>query len=340
MTVINDNYSIVRKLIQDDAKYIYTLVKLSDECRLNYIGMAVPYIGIFADSAELWGKRAGYIKTFFDKKEKETFAILRNRRKWLEISFREYMEETEKALTASDRYYSSLSNPLKRFFRLYSNAGVDYIGDNLCGNSLLRSIYIPSDTPASSLYEAEIEKIGSVAEKLCEMYIGDNDIIDILGIRSTLYDKKTNRSEYIYKEYNFYSRCPLKKHDITSLTLFSILCSANFLLDFMDQFYIVKNETKLRFIYVLYCQLTDMLKDINKNVGYEFKLNEKWYNRELRYSMMHYELGQILNEDNIIQTDPFGGATDILLKINYITLLNELSNEIKSFADQLTGYLL
>ena len=50
------------ELIQADARFLYTLVDMSQNASnisSNYIMMCQPYIGIFADGAEQWCKKLG-----------------------------------------------------------------------------------------------------------------------------------------------------------------------------------------------------------------------------------------------------------------------------------------
>mgnify|MGYP007005403194 FL=1 len=81
------------ELIQADARFLYTLVDMSQNASnisSNYIMMCQPYIGIFADGAEQWCKKLGLKAPLFNKQEKNYYDALRQSHKLLEKAYSEY----------------------------------------------------------------------------------------------------------------------------------------------------------------------------------------------------------------------------------------------------------
>ena len=65
------------ELIQADARFLYTLVDMSQNASnisSNYIMMCQPYIGIFADGAEQWCKKLG-LKAPLNKRDKSSITL-------------------------------------------------------------------------------------------------------------------------------------------------------------------------------------------------------------------------------------------------------------------------
>ena len=81
------------ELIQSDARFLYTLTDIGQRAKSissNYIMMCQPYIGVFADGAEQWCKKAGLNAPNFNDKEKTYYGALRQGHKLLEKTYVEY----------------------------------------------------------------------------------------------------------------------------------------------------------------------------------------------------------------------------------------------------------
>lgn len=101
------------ELIQSDARFLYTLVDMSQNASnisSNYIMMCQPYIGIFADGAEQWCKKLGLKAPLFNEQEKNYYDALRQSHKLLEKTYSEYANLLMSKLAESDQYQEMYLN--------------------------------------------------------------------------------------------------------------------------------------------------------------------------------------------------------------------------------------
>lgn len=121
--------------------------------------------------------------------------------------------------------------------------------------------------------------------------------------------------------------------------MFSILCTINYLLLFVCQAFADECPSKLRFLYLQYYYLVNLIEDINSKLKTNFKINNQWHSRSFRDCMAHYGLGQVLKDTDIIETDLMGGLTNKIFNVDYIQTKTNIFNELKNLADQLEKYL-
>ena len=133
------------ELIQADARFLYTLVDMSQNASnisSNYIMMCQPYIGIFADGAEQWCKKLGLKAPLFNEQEKNYYDALRQSHKLLEKTYSEYANLLMSKLAESDQYFYSIRSLREKVFGYY-NVGTDLFNGEYCGNTILGAAYIP-----------------------------------------------------------------------------------------------------------------------------------------------------------------------------------------------------
>lgn len=135
---MNEIQKLAYSLIINDAKFIFTLAKTANKIESNYISMALPYIGMFADGAEQWGKKVGIDKiSRFSKEEKKYYTYLRNGCKLLDLGYKEFKEKLFNEFSASDKYYYENQSWIERNIIGYKNVGVDICNGVPCGNTIL-----------------------------------------------------------------------------------------------------------------------------------------------------------------------------------------------------------
>ena len=75
--MLNKVQKAAYELIQSDARFIYSLIDIQNKAKYNnsnFMMMAQPYIGIFADGAEQWCRKMKIDGTpSFNKDEKEFY---------------------------------------------------------------------------------------------------------------------------------------------------------------------------------------------------------------------------------------------------------------------------
>lgn len=80
MNELNKVQKAAFELICQDARFLITLAYVNGNAksiRSNYISMLLPYIGIFADGAEQWGRKVGLNSPNFSKEEKRYYNLIR-----------------------------------------------------------------------------------------------------------------------------------------------------------------------------------------------------------------------------------------------------------------------
>ena len=77
-----------------------------------------------------------------------------------------------------------------------------------------------------------------------------------------------------YEDYHFYKNCPLKAKTDFAFLLFSILCSVNYAIKFIEQYFVEEIPQKFKFAYLQYYYLCDFIKELNVANGTTFYIND------------------------------------------------------------------
>ena len=320
------------KLIQADARFIYTLAKIIKSPhapKSNYIMMLQPFIGLFADGSEQWGKKVKIGTPLFSVEEKKHYTELRNSIKIFELSYRELNDMLKKSLCDSEKYFYDTRTFMSKLSGLYYNAGVDIQGNDFCGNTILCSIFAPFYKFENEQYGEYAKSMSVVAGQLAAMY-GAN--------KMSLY-AVDNSMKFRYEDYHFFKKCPAYIKTYDDFSLFSILCNVNFIRIFINQNFTDDFPSKLRFAYLQYYYLTGLIPEINQEIKTNFSINTQYKNDNFRNCMAHYGLGVALKESDIIENDMFFGLTNVLLGMPYSKIKAQIYAELDSFSDQLTRHL-
>jgi len=288
------------KLIQADARFLYNLTRVfksPNAPKSNYIMMLLPFIGLFADGSEQWGRKVKIGAPVFQDEEKKYYTEMRKSIKMFDITYDELFDTLKDTLNKSDKYYYDIRTLRSKLCGMYYNAGVDLQGNTFCGNTILCSIYAPFYKFGDKQYGKKINNISVVAGSLAAFY-GDSNA-QSYGVNNSL----TFRS----KDYHFFSKCPSGIKDYDKFLLFSILCSVNFVRVFINQYFVDEFPAKLRFAYLKYYYLTTLIPQINQKLATNFTINLQYKNDKFRNCMAHYGLGAVLKEDDIIEDDMLYG---------------------------------
>ena len=218
------------ELIQSDSRYLYTLVDISKNAkkiRSNYIGMSVPYIGIFTDGAEQWCKKIKVEAPNFNPAEKKYYTKLRLGHKLFELSYETFKSLLMEKLRESNEYFFRNRSSLEKIVGYY-NVGTDVFKGEFCGNTILCSIYMPITTLGNKLSGSIIRDMSVIAGELAATF-GCTEY-PVLN-----YDDKQVAE---YKDFHFYDKSPLKMNNDLGFVLFSILCSVNFATIFIENYFL------------------------------------------------------------------------------------------------------
>ena len=319
-------------LIQADARFLYSFVEIHKTARpkSNFNLMSLPYLGLFIDGAEKWGNKVGVDISKFTEDEKNYYEVMRNSIKLFDLSFVEYSDLLHTAFEENDKHFYDTSPYELKNLKLYHNVGTDVTGEKFCGNTILCSIYIPCPYFSDGINKF-LRDLFIVGGELTAQYGGAN-----LGAYST-----NPQIKFTYKDFHFFDRCPLKNSEFSSFVLFSVLCSINYILLCINKYFIDEFPAKLRFAYILYYYLANFIQDANDKMSTTFNIDKKYLNQDFRNCMVHYGLGQVMKEADIIESDSMMfGLTDKFFSKSYFELKECIYFELQNLADQLETYLL
>ncbi len=318
------------KLIQFDAEFISDLLRLPDDLKSNFVQMAIPYFGAFADGAEQWGNKISNNSIIFSEQEEKFYKYLRNQHKLFDQSYECMYRKIEDEFNSSDRYFRNRASWLIRGLNLYKNVGVYFCGKHPVGNTILIGLYTPF-SPVNNPNGQEIRILFEVLGKLLRQYIEEMKETQIV----------THKEKIRIEDYNFFAKCPIGKNpDTNRFCLFSILCTVNYLIYFLDRIFIQETPTKLRWAYLQYYYLIDLLAQINMILDTKYKIDDSLKCRLFRNCMAHYGLQPSLKNFNINNHDIMGGITDHFFGKNYFEVKQFIYCELKSLSCQLENDLI
>lgn len=329
---MNKVQRIAYELIQSDARFLYTLVDISKNAKninSNYICMNLPYMGLFVHGSEQWCKKVGLNAPRFNQSEKEFYTNLRQAHKLFEKSYEDYATLLFEKFTESENYFYSIRRLREKILGYY-NVGTDLFNGEFCGNTILCLMYNPKKTLGNKDIGLYIRNMSIVAGMLASSF-GCNEF--------PVYQYNDNLSVK-YKDYHFYKDSPLKMNNEFGFLLFSILCSINYVTEFIENYFIDEIPQKLKFAYLQYYYLCDFIKDMNIQKNTNFHIDNSLYDRNFRNCLAHYGLGQYINESEIISDDILKGLTQKAFKKDYLTVKVELYKILKNLTDQIKQVIL
>ena len=113
------------------------------------------------------------------------------------------------------------------------------------------------------------------------------------------------------------------------------MCSINYVIEFIDNYFIEEIPQKLKYAYIQYYYLCDFIKELNIKNNINLNLNTQLYDRNFRNCLAHYGLGQYMKEDDIIIDDPLKGLTNKAFKMNYFDTKKILYEILKKLVIQI-----
>ena len=136
-------------LIQQDLRYIYTVIKNINSKASNYIPSMLPYLGVVIDGAEDWLKaiknssKCKFCMPLFNESQTIFYEQIRNSIKMWQQDYNEIYISLGNAYSKSDDYFGSVCKPIAKVLRLYDIYGMDTINGVICGNTTLCHCYSP-----------------------------------------------------------------------------------------------------------------------------------------------------------------------------------------------------
>lgn len=319
-------------LIQQDLRYIYTVIKYINPDESNYIPSMMPYFGVIIDGAEDWVKainnsnKCKLQMPLFKETEQVFYEQIRNSIKLWQQDYEKIYNLLGDAYRKSDDYFGSVCKPIAKKLHLYDIYGVDSVNGVICGNTILCQYYSPffSYTGNNGEYIKSMTEIGGRYTRLfnamSEYHVNTDFKFDV-------------------QDYGGFIKSPVGNVYSNRFVLLSILCQINFLLYCVDRW--IKDEipTKLRFGYLLYFSLINVISQINTKFGVNLKLDSSWKSDKFRNSMAHYKLGVELKENELVYDDLMYGLTKKIFKENYFMVKKTIYSELEKLSKQIGEYL-
>ena len=285
-------------LIQQDLRYIYTVIKYINPQESNYIPSMLPYLGVVIDGAEDWLKaiknssKCKFCMPLFNESQTIFYEQTRNSIKMWQQDYNEIYMLLGSAYRKSDDYFGSVCKPIAKALKLYDIYGMDTINGVICGNTILCHYYSPFFSYSANNGEY-IKAMSEIGGRYINLFNAMTDF------------QINNELQFGVQDYGGFIKSPVGNVYSDKFVLMSILCQINFLLYGIEKW--INNEipTKLRFGYLLYYSLINVIEQINEKLGSALKIDSRWKSDRFRNSMAHYKLGIVLKESDLIISDVF-----------------------------------
>lgn len=328
---LNEVQKTAYKLIQSDARFLYTLTHIQNNAHnidSNYTMMCQPYIGIFTDGAEQWCRKVNFDAPQFNVIEKQYYARLRQSHKLYELSYSNYSSALMEKLGKSDAHFYELIDFPEKSLEYY-NVGTDVCNGHFCGNTILCALYTPIDTLTVEKAGPWLRDISVISGKIAGFFH---------CLELPLYEHD-DTLDVTYEDYHFFNNCPIKNKTELGFILFSVLCSINYAIQFIEHYFIEEIPQKFKFAYLQYYYLCDFIKELNDINGTEFALNDSLKDSGFRNCLAHYGLGPFISEDELNQNDVLKGLTNKAFNIDYAEAKERLFNYLQDLVVQIEEYI-
>lgn len=319
-------------LIQQDLRYIYTVIKYINPQESNYIPSMLPYLGVVIDGAEDWLKaiknssKCKFCMPLFNESQTIFYEQTRNSIKMWQQDYNEIYMLLGSAYRKSDDYFESVCKPIAKALKLYDIYGMDTINGVICGNTILCHYYSPFFSYSANNGEY-IKAMSEIGGRYINLFNAMTDF------------QINNELQFGVQDYGGFIKSPVGNVYSDKFVLMSILCQINFLLYGIEKW--INNEipTKLRFGYLLYYSLINVIEQINEKLGSALKIDSRWKSDRFRNSMAHYKLGIVLKESDLIISDAMFGLTEKIFGEDYYTVKKSIYKELEGLAKQIGEYL-
>jgi len=319
-------------LMQNDLRFLYTLVYHSKEIRSNYSVSSMPYIGLIIDGVEDWLKAynnshaAKFNVPTFTVQEQDYYEKMRSYIKLWDNSYATVYSELKRLYLLSDNYFSNICKPIAKRMKIYDIFGVDLADGCYCGNTILCSYYVP-DYDFHQQNGEKIKNLSVIAGKYTALF------------QATTPYKVNTHISFTSTDYGGFVKSPVGNAFSDKFVLFSLLCQINYIVKCINEYIIDETTTKLRFSYILYYYILRILPEINTELSTQFDMDNKWNSDAFRNAMAHYKIGVALKESELIPSDPLFGLTQKYLNCDYDSLKNGVIRGLMSLASQLKLFL-
>ncbi len=331
MNSLTSQQLISIKLLQNDFRFLYTVITNALKINSNYITCLLPYLGLIVDGAEDWIKafnnshKNGFHVPSYSPDEQDFYEKMRNSVKFWNEPYESIYHRLEQRYYESDLYFSSLCKPIAKTLKLYDIYGVDIVQGKYCGNTILCSLFTPNYEFGRESGD-EIKRLSGFAGHYTAFF-------------NALQPYSLNDMDFYTVDYGGFRKSPFGNKFSDRFVLFSLLCQVNFVLICILDFVADETTTKLRFAYILYYYVVNVLPEINNKLNACFMVDDAWHNKYFRNCMAHYKVGIVLKHSDIVLDDPFFGLVQKHFNLSYNDMKQKIVSELISISGQLERFL-
>lgn len=333
LSLLSKTEQVALRLIQSDLQFLYTVYQNKSVSGSSYFIALLPYIGMVIDGCETWSNKVGKLKPHslkFSEEEQFYYSQLRNSIKLWDTPFEDLYILLKQKYNESDIYFSNCCKPIAKVLKLYDIFGGYLIDGKFCDNTILDMLFVPN------FYYNGIDR-----EYIKRMFVFSGKVIASFRIKKELTLKIDNSIVFDNEDYGGFVKSPVGNRFSEKFVLFSILCSVNFIIYGIDRYIVPDTTTKLRLAYIQYYYLLEQIPQINRHLNTQFYMNSQWVDSQsiFRNCMAHYGIGVVLSQQEVIETDLFGGLTQKIFGEEWVSIKNSIINELRKFSEQISNYL-
>jgi len=122
--------------------------------------------------------------------------------------------------------------------------------------------------------------------------------------------------------------------------LFSILCCINYVIEFIENYFIEEIPQKFKFAYLQYYYLCDFIKELNEYNNTNFYIDTSMQHRDFRNCLAHYGLGQFLGDNEVLADDILKGLTYKAFDADYLSAKKCLYENLEDLSEQIKTAIL
>lgn len=300
--IMNKIQNIAKTIIVNECKELIDVMRMcsKDDAAVLSLGL-IPYIALVINESLKWCKNCNIKIPELSDKENYVIKRLRVKCKFYlgdtEYSFDEQKKRLEEAVMIEKYYYKNQSWLAKQLYKsgIIKDVGTYMSNGRHIGNTILYSDYFESFRDKhKSVYESGQEiynfsvSLGKILQSIIVVLDG--------GKRYECKNEQLHLKAHKHKDY-FLDNCFFYSGNIDKLMSFNILCSINFIMNFLANILIDDSSLLFRIKYLTLYHATENLKQLNVS-----EIDDNVFlKRNFRNAMAHYGLFKALEENKIIK---------------------------------------
>lgn len=321
--------NIAKTIIVAECKELIDTISMvpKDDLAVLSLGL-IPYISLVINESLKWCNKCNI--RILKLSDEENYVIKRLRVKCkfhtgdTEYSFDEQKKRLEEAIMIEKYYYENQSWLAKQLYKsgIIKDVGTYMSNERYIGNTILYSDYFePFRDTQKSIYES--------GQKIFDFSVNIGKIIQsiIVTLDGKPYKCKNEHvyfKAHTYKDY-FLNNCFFYSGNIDKLMLFNILCSINFIMNYLTNILDENSSLLFRIKYLTLYHATENLKQLKF-----FEINDNvLLKRNFRNVMAHYGIFKALEESNVIKDVMMFGLIESNFNMSFQEIVHLIDEELR-----------